>query len=74
MWKDYQFLPLSPGITALLGLLIVWSLVWKVIALWHAARNGHKAFYVVLLVVNTAGILEIIYLLTKGKKQTPGIA
>ncbi|MBC7293612.1 MAG: hypothetical protein H5T84_05870 [Thermoleophilia bacterium] len=47
----------------LLGILIAWSIVWKGIALWHAARGGQKAWYVALLVINTVGILEIVYLL-----------
>lgn len=54
----------------LLLLLIVWSLVWKGLALWRAAKLNQKVWYVVLLVVNTVGILEIIYLLaTKAKKE-----
>jgi len=52
-------------------LLVIWSMVWKGLALWQAARNGHKVWYVVLLVVNTLGILEIlyIYIFSKAKKQ-----
>jgi len=37
--------------------LVVWSLFWKGLALWHAGRRGQP-----WLVVNTVGILEIIYL------------
>jgi hypothetical protein len=43
-------------------LLVVWSLIWKAVAEWHAARNRQLAWYIVLWLVNTAGILEIIYL------------
>ena len=43
-------------------LLALWSLVWKGLALWHAGRKGQPAWFVILLVVNTLGILEIIYL------------
>jgi methionyl-tRNA synthetase len=42
--------------------LLAWALVWKGWALWIAARRGKKAWYVVLLVVNTLGLLEIIYI------------
>ena len=38
-----------------------WSLVWKGLALWKASRQGQKVWFVLLLVVNTLGILEIIY-------------
>ncbi|PIZ76718.1 hypothetical protein COY05_00210 [Candidatus Peregrinibacteria bacterium CG_4_10_14_0_2_um_filter_38_24] len=43
-------------------LLVVWSLLWKGLALWHAGRKGQPWWFVILLVVNTMGILEIIYL------------
>jgi methionyl-tRNA synthetase len=43
-------------------LLLAWSLVWKGLALWHAGRRGQPWWFVILLVVNTAGILEIVYL------------
>ncbi len=43
--------------------IIIWSLIWKGIALWHAGRNKQLAWFVALLIVNTVGILEIIYLI-----------
>ena len=43
-------------------LFLLWSIFWKGLALWHSARRGSKWWFVILLVVNTAGILEIIYL------------
>ena len=50
--------------------IIVWSLVWKGWALWKAARAESKVWFVVLLLVNTAGILDILYifLFSKSKK------
>lgn len=42
--------------------LVVWSLFWKGLALWHAGRRGQPWWFVIMLVVNTVGILEIIYL------------
>lgn len=50
-------------------LLIIWSLIWKGIALWKSARNSHKIWFIVILIVNTVGILEIIYLLCCNKKK-----
>lgn len=46
----------------LLLILALWSVFWKGLALWHAGRKGHAKWFVVLLIVNTAGILDIIYL------------
>lgn len=51
--------------------LVLWSLFWKGWALWKAARNGDKWWYVALLVLNTAGILEIIYIFLVSKKDRP---
>ncbi|MGI6679019.1 MAG: DUF5652 family protein [Dehalobacterium sp.] len=53
----------------LLALLLVWSLIWKGLALWHAARNRQLPWFVVLLIVNTVGLLEILYLLFFRKKN-----
>lgn len=45
----------------LLVVLVAWSLMWKGLALWRAARREEKTWFVLLLIVNTLGILEIIY-------------
>ncbi|KKT62769.1 MAG: hypothetical protein UW57_C0013G0026, partial [Candidatus Giovannonibacteria bacterium GW2011_GWA1_44_29] len=41
----------------ILLVLIVWSLYWKARALWRAARNGDKAWFIVLILVQTLGLL-----------------
>ena len=46
----------------LLSLVVIWELVWKGIALWKAGRHKQLPWFVVMLVVNTLGILEIIYI------------
>ncbi len=48
--------------TILFLAVIVWTLVWKGLALWRAAREEHKWWFVVLMIMNTLGILEILYL------------
>lgn len=48
-------------------LFILWALVWKGLALWHAARRGQYWWFLALLVINTFGILEIIYLFVVAK-------
>ncbi len=57
-----------PAVVALI-ILLIWSVVWKGIALWKAAKNEDLGWFVVLLVVNTAGILEILYIYVFGKKK-----
>ncbi len=53
---------LSAGLLLLIIALVVWSFVWKGIALWKAARNSDKAWFIALLLLNTFGILEIVYI------------
>jgi hypothetical protein len=39
----------------------VWTLIWKGISMWKAAKLNNRTWFMVLLVVNTLGILEILY-------------
>jgi len=59
---------------ALLFVLIVWTVIWKGLALWKASHRESPVWFVVLLVVNTLGILEILYLFIfsemKAKRKT----
>jgi len=50
-------------------LITLWVLPWKAVALWKAAKNGSKPWFVVLLILNTLGILEILYIFVFGKKK-----
>ncbi len=56
-----------PFIGPLFAVLAVWSIFWKGLALWHAAQRDEPWWFVILLVVNTAGILDIIYLFAFAK-------
>ena len=50
----------------------VWTIPWKGVALWKAARNRSIAWFVILLIVNTLGILDIVYIFAfSGKKDAP---
>jgi len=53
----------------ILFLAVLWTLPWKGVALWKSAKNGQKAWFVVLLLVNTLAILEILYLAFWQKKE-----
>jgi len=51
----------------LLALSLFWALPWKGLALWRAVRFEHKRWFIAILVLNTFGIVEIIYLLFYNK-------
>ena len=44
-------------------LFAAWELAWKGLGLWQAARNGHKGWFIAILIVNTLGLLPILYIL-----------
>ena len=46
----------------LVGLIMAWTLVWKGLALWKSAQRGQNYWFIVLLIVDTIGILDIIYI------------
>lgn len=51
----------------LIAVLVIWEMIWKALALWRAAQEKSKAWFVVLLLINSVGILPIIYLLATKK-------
>lgn len=52
----------------LIALAILWTLVWKGFALWRSAELRHKYWFIAILLINTLGILEIIYLFFVARK------
>ena len=53
---------------ALFALIILWSLVWKGFGLWRAAERQQRYWFIAMLVLNTAGLLEIVYLFLVARK------
>lgn len=47
----------------------LWTLPWKGIALWRAAKLSDKWWFIALLVINTLAVLEIIYIFVISKKK-----
>lgn len=46
----------------------LWSVVWKMLALYRAGSYGHKGWFVALFFINTVGILEILYMTIFSRK------
>lgn len=55
---------------------ILWSLPWKGMALWKAATRRDTGWFIALLVVNTVGLLDIVYLyfISERKRKTQVVA
>lgn len=64
-----KLLAMGAGMIALFVVLMIWTAIWKAIALWKSGRNNQLAWFIVLFIVNTVGILEIVYLLFFQKKH-----
>ena len=70
MWNNaFGIGQFGAGTGLLVAVVLVWSLVWKGLALWRAAREGSKPWFIVLLIINTVGILEILYLYVFSKRS-----
>lgn len=55
------------GLFSGFALVMVWSFFWKGLALWHSARRAQPWWFVAMFFLNTAGILEIVYLFAVAK-------
>lgn len=67
--ESLKFISLFVQYWWLLVALMAWSFCWKGVALWKSARNGSKPWFIVLLLVNTVGLLEILYVFVFEKKK-----
>ena len=64
---DYETIGNMLGISTtatviLVVILSIWILTWKGLALWKAANKKSVPWFVILLILNTVGILEILYI------------
>jgi hypothetical protein len=53
---------LGAGFSVAVLAAVAWTIFWKGWSLWIAARKGEFRWFVVMLIINTFGILEILYL------------
>jgi len=53
----------------LITVITIWSTLLKGIALWRAANLKQRNWFIVMLIVNTIGILELVYLFRFASKR-----
>ena len=61
---------IMPGLLPVVIVLAVWEIVWKIIAMWRSARNNDLGWFICIAILNTLGLLSMIYILKQRKKQT----
>ncbi len=69
MNTDQGLLAEQPGVFGLILALVLWSSIWKGLALYRAGSLKSVPWFVVLFILNTAGILEILYLFVFSNKK-----
>lgn len=58
-----EYLGLKLLLIILVIFLVIWDMTWKAIAMWKAAQNNQVVWFILLFILNTGGILPIIYIL-----------
>jgi len=67
---NQEFITFAEENVVLILLFLIWSIVWKGLALWKSARLSQRGWFIALLLINSVGILEIIYLFFIAKGYT----
>ena len=60
----------NPYIIVAIVLGVLWTLPWKGVALWRAARRKDLYWFIALLIINTLGVLEILYIFVVSKRKS----
>jgi hypothetical protein len=60
---------LGLAITPWVPVIALWTVAWKGWALWIAARQREKYWFIALLLLNTVGILPILYIYFFSKRK-----
>jgi sorbitol-specific phosphotransferase system component IIC len=68
--NNQNFSEMLAGIMPIIITLFIWDGIWKLIAMWKAGRNNHLAWFICIALINTIGILPIIYILMHRKKSS----
>ena len=59
----------SNAFNIILLVVAIWTIPWKAYSLWLCVKRNQKVWFIVLLILNTVGILEIFYIFKIAKKS-----
>lgn len=71
LFAFYDLSAQPAGIIAIIFIIGIWSLIWEGIGLWHSAQHQQKGWFIAILIINTLGLLPIIYLIWFKPKDAP---
>lgn len=69
----YQPFSINTFVNIFAVIFVLWTLPWKLYAVWLAAKHDHKRWFAVLVLFNTFAILELIYVFKVAKKSWPEV-
>jgi len=52
----------APWVVPVLIIVGIWDIIWKGIGMWKSAGHKQLAWFIAILILNTVGILPIIYI------------
>ena len=61
--------PQTPGGVASIIILSIWGLIWKSLGFWKSARSNERLWFIGFVILQTLGILEILYLCVFSKDK-----
>jgi methionyl-tRNA synthetase len=67
---DYFVATMGSFFTFFILIIVAWDMIWKGIGMWKAGRHNQLGWFIAMFVLNTLGILPIIYLLFFQKKRS----
>jgi hypothetical protein len=59
----------APQQVAIYIFLFIWTLIWKGLALWRAARYQQRNWFIAILIIDFFGIIDILYLFQFAKHK-----
>ena len=70
-FNGYSMMPygFTYGLVSFVALAAIWDLVWKGLGMWRAAQQKQTGWFVAILLINTLGILPILYLYVFSKPE-----
>lgn len=64
-----QDITLSTSLLVTIIAVSIWDLAWRGFALWKAATSKQRRWFIALLLINSAGIVPVLYLSIVHKKH-----
>jgi hypothetical protein len=58
--NGFEPLNFSAGLIGII--LLLWTIPWKVYAVWLTVKHNDKKWFLALIILNTVGLLEIFYI------------